>query len=197
MIVMDIMGNGVLGRLKQLTGVSNDELQEILLHFQSRRIEKKAIVLEVGRTAREVYFITKGCMRLFYVKEGVDISAYFFTENMFAGAYDSFITQKPSMHSIAAVEDCDVLSISHEAFHALLERDPRMNGFVRKVLEERFVSLHQLFTSHILDSPEERYRQIMEHRPDLLARVPQHQIATFLGITPVSLSRIRNRVAKR
>jgi hypothetical protein len=72
-----------------------------------------------------------------------------------------------------------------------------MNEFVRKILEERFITLHQLYTSLILDSPEERYRNLLRDRPELLNRVPQHQIATFLGITKVSLSRIKNRVAKK
>ena len=71
-----------------------------------------------------------------------------------------------------------------------------MNEFVSKVLEERFVSLYEFFTAQILDSPEERYLNLQKERPDLLNRIPQHQIATFLGITPVSLSRIRNRVTK-
>jgi CRP-like cAMP-binding protein len=116
---------------------------------------------------------------------------------MFAGAYDSFISQKPSRHSIEALEDCYVLSISYKTFQKLFIEFPKMNEFVRKVLEERFVSLHELFTSQILDSPEERYLNLQKERPDLLQRIPQHQIATFLGITPVSLSRIRNRVTKK
>ena len=71
-----------------------------------------------------------------------------------------------------------------------------MNEFVSKVLEERFVSLYEFFTAQILDSPEERYLNLQKERPDLLNRIPQHLIATFLGITPVSLSRIRNRLQK-
>jgi CRP-like cAMP-binding protein len=116
---------------------------------------------------------------------------------MFAGAYDSFITQKPSRHSIETVEQCQVLSISYQAFQELFVRFPGMNEFVRKVLEERFVALHELFTAQILDSPEERYINLQKNRPDLINRIPQHQIATFLGITPVSLSRIRNRLARK
>ena len=116
---------------------------------------------------------------------------------MFAGAYDSFISQKPSRHSIEVIEECQVLTISFKDLQDLFIEFPKMNEFVRKVLEERFVELHQLFTSYILDSPEGRYLNLLTHRPDLLNRIPQHQIATFLGITPVSLSRIRNRVMKK
>ena len=183
--------------VKKITPLTDSELELILTLFEIRNINKKTNLLRAGNIAKEVYFVLEGCVRLFYEKQGEEISAYFFTEKMFAGAYDSFISQKPSRHSIETIEDCEVLSISHKAFLKLLKDFPKMNEFVRKVLEERFVSLHALFTSQILDSPEERYLNIQKERPDLLMRVPQHQIATFLGITPVSLSRIRNRVAKK
>ena len=68
---------------------------------------------------------------------------------------------------------------------------------MRRVLEERFVSLHDLFTSQILDSTEQRYLKLKKERPDLINRIPQHQLATFLGMTPVSLSRIKNRILKK
>jgi CRP-like cAMP-binding protein len=183
--------------LKQLTGFTDMELDMVLKKFETKSIKKKTSLLKAGSKAKEVYFVLKGCIRLFYEKDGEDISAYFFTENMFAGAYDSFISQKPSRHAIETLEDCRVLAISYKAFHQLLNEFPKMNELVRKVLEERFVSLHELFTSQILDSPEERYLNLLKERPELLNRIPQHHIATFLGVTPVSLSRIRNRVVKK
>ena len=187
----------IITAIKQMTGFTDSELGLVLKHFETKSIKKKSNLLEAGATAKEVYFILNGCIRLFYEKDGEDISAYFFTEKMFAGAYDSFISQKPSRHSIETLEDCEVLAISYKALQQLFIEFPKMNEFVRKVLEERFVALHELFTAQILDSPEERYLNLQRERPDLLNRIPQHQIATFLGITPVSLSRIRNRVKKK
>ncbi len=187
----------ILQAIKQMTGFTDLEIGIVLQYFEPKNFKKKTTLLEAGSTAKEVYFILNGCIRLFYEKDGVDVSAYFFTEKMFAGAYDSFITQKTSRHAIETIEDCQVLAISYKALQALFIEFPKMNEFVRKVLEERFVSLHELFTAQILDSPEERYLNLLKERPELLHRVPQHQIATYLGITPVSLSRIRNRVAKK
>lgn len=183
--------------IRQMTGMTELEVGLLLQSFVSKTIRKKTSLLKAGKTAKEIYFILDGCLRLFYEKDGEDISAYFFTEGMFAGAYDSFITQKPSRHAIESLEECRVLSISYTAFQGLFVTFPKMNEFVRKVLEERFVALHELFTAQILDSPEERYINLQKSRPDLINRIPQHQIATFLGITPVSLSRIRNRLAKK
>ena len=179
-----------------MTGFSNAEMEVVLSRFEEKKVKKKTNLLMSGKVAKEVYFIVNGCIRLFYEKDGNDISAYFFTENMFAGAYDSFTTLQKSRHAIETIEDCHLLSISYENLQLLYQELPKMNDFVRKVLEERFYSLHQLFTSQILDSPEERYLNLLKESPDLLQRIPQHQIATFLGITPVSLSRIRNRISK-
>lgn len=182
--------------ITKLADFTDAEIAVIDQKFATRDIKRKTNLLRPGAIAKEVYYIYSGCMRLNYEKDGEDISAYFFTEGMFAGAYDSFMTAQPSRHAIEALEDCRVRVISQSDFQSLFTLVPHMNELVRKIVEERFISLHQLFTSHLLDSPEERYRGLLEHRPDLLRRVPQHQIATFLGVTPVSLSRIKGRVAR-
>jgi CRP-like cAMP-binding protein len=182
--------------LQQATGFSDGEMIIFLNRFEEKNIQKKTTILSCGKVAKEIYFIIRGCMRLYYDKDGIDISAFFFTENMFAGAYDSFTAKTKSRHSIETSEDCHCLSINYNNLQSLYRELPKMNEFIRKVLEKRFFELHQLFTSQILDSPEERYSNLLKNHPDLLQRIPQHQIATFLGVTPVSLSRIRKRVSK-
>ena len=183
--------------MRQITGFSDAELELAMKHFELKNIKKKTILLKAGDTAQELYFIVSGCMRLFYEKDGADISAYFFTDMMFAGAYDSFVSRQPSRHSIETSEDCQLLTISYKGWQQLFIELPKMNGFVLKIIEERFISLHKLYTSLILDTPEERFINLQNERPDILQRIPQHQIATFLGVTPVSLSRIRNRLTKK
>ena len=165
--------------------------------FVEKQFPRKTVLLSAGTVAREVYFLVEGCLRLYYEKDGADRSAFFFTEGQFAGAYDSFVTQTPSPHFLETLEPCRVLSVSYDGLQRLYEQVPAMNELVRKVMEHRFVELHQLFTAFILDSPEERYRYLLQHRPDLLNRIPQHHLATYLGITPISLSRIRKRIMKR
>ena len=192
-----MFNNGFLHNLQQLTGLSETDLAAVSNCFEYRKIKKKTNLLRAGKVAHEVYFILTGCIRLYYEKDGEDISAYFFTEGAFAGAYDSFISQQPSRHFIETIEPCEVMAVSYKNFNQLLVDFPQTNEFVRKVMDERFISLHQHYTSLILDSPEERYLNLLHHRPDLLNRVAQHQIATFLGVTSVSLSRIKNRVTKK
>jgi CRP-like cAMP-binding protein len=189
--------NTVYSALQQVTGFSGDEMSVLLNRFEEKNIRKKTTILSCGKVAKEIYFIISGCMRLYYDRDGMDISAFFFTENMFAGAYDSFTTKTKSRHFIETMEDCHCLSINYNHLQSLYLELPKMNELIRKVLEKRFFELHQLFTSQILDSPEERYLHLLKEYPDLLQRIPQHHIATFLGVTPVSLSRIRSRVSKR
>ena len=186
----------IYSTIQQITGFSDNEIQIALSRFEEKKLKKKTTLLSAGQISQELYFIINGCMRLFYEKDGNDISAYFFTENMFAGAYDSFTSQQKSRHSIETIEDCHVLSINYKNLQQLYKDVPKMNEVARKILEERFFDLHKLYTSFILDSPEERYLNLIKERPELLQRIPQHQIASFLGVTPVSLSRIRNRVLK-
>lgn len=183
--------------LQQVTRFSNDEMSVFLGRFKEKNIPKKTTILSCGKVAEEIYFIIRGCMRLYYDKDGMDISAFFFTENMFAGSYDSFATKTKSRHFIETIEDCHCLSIDYNGLQSLYLELPKMNEVIRKVLEKRFFELHQLYTSQILDSPGERYLNLLKGHPDLLQRIPQHQVATFLGVTPVSLSRIRNRVSKK
>lgn len=187
----------VKNTLKQITGFTDDELNIVLQYFIPKKIKKKTIITGTGEVSNEVFFVVEGCIRLYCWKDGVELSTYFFTENMFAGTYDSFISRKPTRVAMETLEDSTVLALSHQSLEKLYAVFPKMNEFVRKSIEQRFVVLHDLFTSYLLNSPEERYISLLNERPELLSRIPQHQIASFLGVTPVSLSRIRNRVAKK
>lgn len=191
------MDKTIINTFKQITGFTDSELDVILQYFKEKNYKKKTVIIETGEVADEVFFVVKGCIRLYCWKDGQELSTYFFTENMFAGTYDSFISRKPTLIAMETLEDTTVLALSHQSLETLFEVFPKMNEFIRKSIEQRFVVLHELFTSYLLNSPEERYVKLLCENPDLLNRIPQHLIASFLGVTPVSLSRIRNRVAKK
>ena len=182
---------------KQFTDFNDRELRVIMPYFEFKIFKKKSILLDIGEVSNEVFYLIQGCIRLYCEKDGEELSTYFFTENMFAGSYDSFLSQQPSKVAIETLEDCEVLVLSHKSQEKLYKVFPKMNEFIRKAIEQRFVLLHDLFISYLLNSPEERYLMLIKDRPELLQRIPQHQIASFLGVTRVSLSRIRNRVAKK
>ncbi len=162
--------------------------------FVHRLVPKKFNLLAPGQTAREAYFVLKGVTRLYYRKEDSDISANFIFENGFITSLESFLLRIPSRQGIETIEDCELLVITKDKLDALTETYPVFHQFSRAIAEWGFIMLQQRASSFILDSPEERYTNMMQQRPEILERVPQHMIASYLGVTPVSLSRIRKRI---
>lgn len=178
-----------------LSFVSLTEKEKALFEeaFTFRQVPKKFVLAEEGKIARELYFIVRGLVRLYYTKDGEEITGFIFREGLFASSYDSFLRQAPSIQTLETLEDCDLLVISYNRLEQLYVELPKMNIVVRKIAEQRFINAQQVLSSFILDSPEERYRKFEAQHGDLLLRVPHHMIASYLGITPVSLSRIRKR----
>lgn len=164
--------------------------------FTFRQVPRRFKLTEEGKVARELYFIVKGLVRLYYTKDGEEITGFIFREHLFASCYDSFLRQVPSIQTLETIEDCELLVITHNDINELYEILPKMNIFTRKVAEQRFINAQMVLSSFILDSPEERYRKFEEQHGDLLLRVPHHIIASYLGMTPVSMSRIRKRQQK-
>jgi CRP-like cAMP-binding protein len=176
------------------TTLTNQEKQLLEQAFTYRQVPKKVKLAEEGKTAKELYFIVKGLVRLYYTKDGNEITGYIFKEHLFASSYDSFLRQAPSNQTLETLEDGELLCISYQRLQQLYEELPKMHIVARKVAEQRFINAQQMLSSFILDSPEERYRKFEKLHGDLLLRVPHHMIASYLGITPVSLSRIRKRL---
>lgn len=180
--------------LSQVVPFNEKELDLIESQFVFRQVPKKFKLVDEGQVANELYFILKGLVRLYYTKDGEEITGFIFRENLFSSSYDSFLRQMPSIQTLETLEDCDLLVISKEGMEKLYELVPKVNILTRKVAEQRFINSQMILSSFILDSPEERYRKFEAQNKDLLLRVPQHMIASYLGITHVSLSRIRKRL---
>jgi len=164
--------------------------------FTLRQVPKKFKLAEEGKIEKELFFILKGLVRLYYTKEGEEITGFIFKENLFASSYDSFLRQAPGIQTLETLEDSVLLVINKRERDELYEALPKMHILARKVAEQRFINTQMILSSFILDSPEERYRKFEEQHGDLLLRVPHHIIASYLGITPVSFSRIRKRIMK-
>ena len=172
------------------------ELRIIESYFSYRQVPKKFSLIKEGKIARELYFINKGLLRLYYTKNGEDITAFIFREHLFASCYESFLRQMPGNQSLDTLEDAELLVLSYDNLQALYARIPKMETVTRKIAEQRFINAQMILSSYILDSPEERWKKFEAAHGDLLLRVPHHMIASFLGITPVSLSRIRKRLLR-
>lgn len=190
------MFEGFYNYTQQIVKFTDKEKQVLESAFSFRQVPKKYKVIEEGKVCRELYFIVNGLVRLFYTKDGQEITGYIFKENLFASSYDSFLRQAPSIQTLETLEDCDLLVITHNGMEQLLNTLPKMQILTRKIAEQRFINAQMILSSFILDSPEERYRKFEAENGDLLLRVPHHMIASYLGITAVSMSRIRRRNIK-
>lgn len=156
-------------------------------------IPPKTILLEEGKIADRIYLIRKGCLRLFFYNEGKDITFQFFFEGDFVASFDSLYKGTPSLFSLESIEPSEVLFIKKEDFYNKIEG----NSSLRKLYEEKNYREVQLLPAPVPVPYQEyttaRYEELLKEYPNIIQRVPQHYIASYLGITPVSLSRIRNR----
>jgi CRP-like cAMP-binding protein len=176
--------------------LTDKEWQQFKTHLTFRQVPKKFKLVEEGKVSNEIYFINKGLIRFYYNKDGEDITGFIFTENLFASSYESFLRKSPSTQILETIEDCELLVLTYDGLQELYEKVPQINIFTRKIAEQRFLNAQQVLSSYILDSPEERYQKFLKQYPNIIQRVPLNIIASYLGITPVSLSRIRKRVTK-
>lgn len=160
-----------------------------------RDVPKKQILVDIGDVSKEAYFIVKGCMRFYYLtEEGGEVTGFIFMENMFAGAHESFYAQVPSNQVLETLESCELIVLSYDVLQELYQKVPKMNELVRKLLEQRMAYAQKVVASLIINKPEERYTSLLTLHPEMVNRIPQQVLATYLGITPVSLSRIRKRI---
>jgi CRP/FNR family transcriptional regulator, anaerobic regulatory protein len=165
--------------------------------FSFRPYPARHRIVDYNQVSREAFFIEKGCVRLYYLKDGTEFTSFIFTENLVASSFESFLKGTPSIQILETIEPCEVWVISYQKLEQLYEQLPQTNILMRKLLEERLLNSQKILASFILDNPEERYLEIVAQNPAMLQRIPQHQLATLLGITPVSLSRIRKRLLKK
>jgi len=161
--------------------------------FTETEIASKTVLLQEGDIANNIYFVKRRCLREWFNKDGKDITFQFFFEGQPVASIDSFMNSKPSLFTIESIEPSIILSIGKEDFMALFITYPELKEGFQDFIFQRFRNYGQLFLSRIKDSPEERYKDLLKNNPEMIRRVPQHYIASFLGITPISLSRIRNR----
>ena len=156
-------------------------------------VPSKAILLEEGKVAEKLYLIRKGCLRLFFYNEGKDITFQFFFEGDFVASFDSLYKRTPILFYLESIEPTELTAIRREDFYNLINNNLSFRQLYEEKLIDRFHAYQQLFLSRIKNTPQRRYEELLKEYPNIIQRVPQYYIASYLGITPVSLSRIRNR----
>jgi CRP-like cAMP-binding protein len=186
---------------KQVEGMvklSDEDWALLVPHLRLKTIAKNNVFISEGRKANELGLVLDGSFRQYYTKGGEEKTTYFFFEPHFIGSYISCITGKPSMVTIEALSNARYISFSYTALLDVFEKSMAWQKFGRLIAEYLCVGLEERMVSLLLQSPEERYIDLLNsHKTKITERIPQHYIANYLGITPVSMSRIRRRIQKK
>jgi CRP-like cAMP-binding protein len=161
--------------------------------FKKITVPANTILLNEGETSKYLYFIQQGCLRAWFNKDGKDITTQFFFENQAVSSMESYFNKTPSLLTIEAIEPSVLFALNKANFDTLFKEVPQLKDGFQKFLLQRLGHCAKLFLSRIKDTPRERYLDLLKNNPDILKRVPQHYIASYLGITSVSLSRIKNK----
>lgn len=187
----------LLEYFERLIPLDQMEKELVLSRFNPRLFRKRQYVLQEGNVATHFYFIVRGCLRMYKVDEkGTTHILQFAPENYWLMDIGSFHGIRPSVLNIDALEDTVVLQITRDDLISLYLKAPKFDRIFRVLIENSFVRLQERLLHNISSTAEERYQSFQEMYPHLVNRLPQVQIASFLGITPEFLSRLRNRRTK-
>lgn len=178
----------------QLSAVELDFLRKTAF---IRKASKGELLLSEGEVSKAFYFIEKGCVRLFYLADGEEKTAFFYTEGMFVSSYESFTKGKPAQHNLAAVEPCEFVVFHQNDVEKYLGFSPKFEALARIMMEEELSVYQSMISSFVTMNAEERYLKLLENQPALADRIPQYQLATYLGVSAETLSRIRKRIVSK
>lgn len=182
----------------QLVDLSDEAWEAVLAVGQPNQYNRKQLLLEPGQVCDRMLFIHQGAMRLYRIQDGLDITYFFFFPDSFAFATDfaSFKTDSPSQYYLECIDDCRVTTFPRTAIYSLYDQYPQMQKFGRLMAEYAYLMMDRRMSHFQFHNLETRYLALLQEEPALLQRVPQHLIATYLGVTPESLSRIKQQVAR-
>lgn len=190
------MDESIVAFITQYIPLSEADIQVLRDQHIFRGYRKHDILLKEGELARECYFVVKGCVRAYYLVDGEERNTAFFTENQTIRPV-SYQTHRPSAYFISCLEDSILAIGSEERNRELVEKIPGLASMVIQMNDALLVEKTIELDNFKNQSPEERYLMLLESRPELLNRIPLYHLASYLGITPISLSRIRSRVMRR
>ncbi len=180
--------------IRQYCKVGNAAMKSMGVVLQKVELPKGSFIAIEGKVCNHVYFLEQGCLRGFYNLDGKEITYWFAFENNFVTSFFSFITRKPGMENIQLMEDSTLWAISHQHLQQLYHKHADMERLGRIMHERYYVMLEERFVSNHFKEARERYDNLITHAPHILQRVPLGYVASYLGITQETLSRIRNKV---
>tara|TARA_R110000751_G_scaffold256864_1_gene356360 strand:- start:1010 stop:1591 length:582 start_codon:yes stop_codon:yes gene_type:complete len=166
--------------------------EEFIANSKISTFKKGEIVVREGQFSKKGYLIVQGCSRAYYLKDGKDISDWFTFENQIMASVVSFFSKEPSPHYVEFIEDSTVIEFSKDTVDILIDKYHDFERFISKVVTETMLGLCERLYTIQFNKAEERYKHLLAIYPDITNRIPLTHIASYLGITLETLSRIRN-----
>ena len=183
--------------IKKNIEIGAEDLKIILSYFKIVKKKKNEILLSAGKISQVSYFVKKGCLRLFFIDDnGKDVTRYIAFENQFATALVSFITNEPAKETIQVIEDSELLYITHKDFRNLMKIMPKWKDFYNIYLEKAYVNNSKRLTSFTTLNASERYNQLFQINPNIVKRLPNKIVASYINISQETLSRIKSKSYK-
>ncbi len=189
---MDIPSTSVIEHVSRFIHLEEHERAIFLSLLKGKKLRKRHYLLQAGDVCKQECFVVKGCLRAFEVDDtGAEHVAQFAIEDWWIGDMYSFLTETPSRYNIEALEECELLLIDKQDQERLYAEVPKFERFFRIIVQNAFISAQQRALSAISKTAEERYTEFTERYRKIEQRVADHQIGSYLGLTPQTISRIR------
>lgn len=184
--------------LREKVDFTGDDIATIQTFLQPKKLRKKQFLLQEGDVCKFVAFVEKGALRSYTIDEkGAERIVQFALEGWTISDLYSFLTSEPATYTIDALEDSELVLISKTAHEELLKTVPRYETYIRMQITGAYIALQRRLTSVISLAVEERYTAFTKLYPNIVQRVPQHMIASYMGLTPETLSRVRKKISLR
>ena len=192
-----ILDNFKTACFRILPNLQPQEFEMIMPHLSLKSYQKGELILKDGEVCDKIFFLNKGFVRMFYIdNNGNEINYRFTDSGNFFVDFKSFLTKKPSHFYWEAMHKAEVITTSYQVVQEIYKTSNTWNLFGRLMAEQVYLQLNERVEMLLFMQPEERYLQMLQKYPNIISQVPQLHIATFLGIKPESLSRIRKRLSK-
>lgn len=179
--------------IRQYCHLGNPALKNLGAALEQVSLAKGDFLITEGKTCNHVYFLEKGCVRGYYNLDGKEITYWFAFENNFVTSLLSFITRKPGMENVQLLEDSTLWAITYDDLQRLYDKHADIGRLGRIMHERYYVMLEERFVSNHFKEARERYENLLAQRPHVLQRVPLGYVASYLGMTQETLSRIRGK----
>ena len=191
---MRTMVNNLIAYLNKIHPLPLELAAHLEHKLKERKVARKQFLLKAGHVCRDISFIEEGLLRCFYLKDDMEVSSWFMKEGDVIASVMSFFNQTPSYESIQAIEETTVYSIEHRELEAIYRNFPEFNYVGRVLVQKYYMLSEQRLYSLRMQRSQERYDYLLEHHAELVLRVPAKYLASYLGITEVTMSKIKGRL---